>query len=285
MGDINMKVIYSNCLGSYVFDKKIEDSVLFKKGTEVEKCIQLEKEELIEEEKQLLKKHPDALFINKKSEKNIKQLEDSNKIREILLNFRDYGSKYFETEILLARNKIKNSVKFDNLVVHSINLIEEVNKTINLFSRRLREWYELYNPEFSRKIADNIDFAKKITEKSKKELLKEIKFDEKISMGADLEDFDIKQILELAKEIIQLSELKQKNEKYLEKVMGEKCPNIQKVAGTLIGAKLIALAGSFQRIMELPASTVQLLGAEKAFFRHMKTGAKIPKHGIILQHP
>ena len=279
-----MKVIYSNCIGSFVFDKKIEDSILFRKEDAVARCLQLEKEEVIEEEQKLMKKHPDAIFLNRKSEKTIKQLEDTKKIHEILSNFTNSGEKYFETELSLAKNKIKNSVKFDNLLLNAIGSIEELEKTINLFSRRLREWYGLYNPEVSRKISDNIKFAELISEKSKEVLLNEIKTKKEESMGADLDESDVKQILHLANEIIKLNELKEKDEKYLEKTMEENCPNIQKVAGTLIGAKLISLAGSFKHIAELPASTIQLLGAEKAFFRHLKTGAKTPKHGIIIQH-
>jgi len=278
-----MKVIYSNCLGSFVIDKKVEDSILFKKEDSVSRCLQLEKEELIEEEQKLAKKHPDALFLNKKSEK-VKQLEDLKKIHEVLANFAKDSPKYFEAELLLAKSKIKNSVKFDNLVVNAISSIEEINKTINLFSRRLREWYELYNPEASRKIADNLKFAQLISEKSREELLKEIKLSKDDSMGADLDDRDVRQVLKLAEQMIKLEELRQKDENYIEELLKENCPNIQKLAGTLLAAKLISLAGSLKHMSELPASTIQLLGAEKAFFRHIKTGAKTPKHGVILQH-
>jgi nucleolar protein 56 len=67
--------------------------------------------------------------------------------------------------------------------------------------------------------------------------------------------------------------------------MKENCPNLREVAGSNLGARLIALGGSFERLTKLPASTIQVLGAEKALFRHLKTGAKSPKHGVILQHP
>ena len=63
------------------------------------------------------------------------------------------------------------------------------------------------------------------------------------------------------------------------------CPNITAVAGAVIGAKLLAIAGSLKKLSLFPASTVQLLGAEKALFRHLKTGAKSPKYGILHEHP
>jgi nucleolar protein 56 len=62
-------------------------------------------------------------------------------------------------------------------------------------------------------------------------------------------------------------------------------PNTSKIIGPLIGARLIALAGGMQRMAMLPASTVQILGAEKALFRFKKEGGRPPKHGVIFQHP
>jgi nucleolar protein 56 len=63
------------------------------------------------------------------------------------------------------------------------------------------------------------------------------------------------------------------------------CPNVLELAGATIGAKLIELAKSLKRMALLPASTVQLLGAEKALFRHLKLKTKSPKYGVIFQHP
>ena len=62
-------------------------------------------------------------------------------------------------------------------------------------------------------------------------------------------------------------------------------PNLSAIAGPLIGARLIALAGGLDRLAMLPASTIQLLGAEKALFRYKKEGGRPPKHGILFQHP
>ncbi|MEM4336782.1 MAG: hypothetical protein QXG86_02140 [Candidatus Woesearchaeota archaeon] len=279
-----MKIIYSNCNGTFLLTDKIEESTLFKKNEAVEKCLQLERGEIIREERELLKKYPDAVLINKKFSKEVKQLDDIKKTREVLGLFTKKSRDYFDIGILLAKRKIKNSVSFDNLVINCVGCIGEIEKTINLFSRRLREWYELYNPEFSREIEDNIKFAEAVTKKTKEESLKEMGLQRENSMGSDLGDDDAKQIIMLAQKIVELNKLKELYEKYAEKIMKKNCKNLQAVAGTLIGARLIALAGSFKRLSELPASTIQLLGAEKAFFRHLKTGAKTPKHGIIVQH-
>jgi len=62
-------------------------------------------------------------------------------------------------------------------------------------------------------------------------------------------------------------------------------PNTSAIIGPLIGARLISLAGGMRRMAMLPASTIQILGAEKALFRYKKEGGRPPKHGVIFQHP
>jgi nucleolar protein 56 len=73
-------------------------------------------------------------------------------------------------------------------------------------------------------------------------------------------------------------------ESYVDKTMEEVAPNTRAVAGALLGARLIAIAGSLRNLAMRPASTIQVLGAEKALFRSLKTGARPPKHGLIFQH-
>jgi len=141
--------------------------------------------------------------------------------------------------------------------------------------KRLREWYSWYSPEFVKSVNDNEKFVELIMKRSK---VKE-------SMGAELKKEDVDEMLLLGKEILNLYKLKEKHEAYLEKVMKKYCPNILELAGAAIGAKLIELGKGLKHLALLPASTVQLLGAEKALFRHIKTGAKSPKYGVIVNHP
>jgi len=72
---------------------------------------------------------------------------------------------------------------------------------------------------------------------------------------------------------------------YISTVMKEVAPNITALVGPLLGARLISLAGSLESLARLPASTIQVLGAEKALFRALRTGGKPPKHGVIFQYP
>jgi len=103
-------------------------------------------------------------------------------------------------------------------------------------------------------------------------------------MGADLAETDLAQIQDLCKNVISLYQLRQTLENYVDNTMQEVAPNTRAIVGSLLGARLIALAGGLTNLARRPASTVQILGAEKALFRSLKTGTRPPKHGIIFQH-
>jgi nucleolar protein 56 len=185
--------------------------------------------------------------------------------------------KYYKLNLEETKRKLKESVKSDNFILQTVNNIDEISRVCNILVKRLREWYELYNPEFSRKITDHEKFVELIVSgKDKKQ---------KNSMGAELGKEDLEPMMKIAKELDSLYKFRDKQKEYLEKIMQKNNPNLTAVAGYLIGAKLISLAGDLRRLVMFPASTVQLLGAEKALFRHMRTGARSPRHGIIVNHP
>ncbi len=182
-----------------------------------------------------------------------------------------------------VREKLRNSVSDDLLIVQAVSNIEDLEKVVNLTSKRLREWYELYNPEISNAVDNHEKFVSLILSKTKKELLKEINVDD--TMGAEFTKENLDAVMNLAKQIKELFQLKHQQEEYLETMMEKTCPNVKEVAGTLIGAKLISLAGSLIKLSKFPASTVQLLGAEKALFRHLKNRRNLPpKFGILHEH-
>ncbi|MBT3405786.1 NOP58 family protein [Candidatus Woesearchaeota archaeon] len=281
------KTAYSNNIGCYVVDEntQIVDSVTF--NLSKENFEKLSKSEWLDEEKALISKH-NAVFLGKKQNSEKLQLTDDPKLLRRILNSLSDKIDLKELRIrniLETKIAIANSLTKDMLLVQSINNVEEIDKVSNTLAKRLREWYELHNPEFSRSIGDHYRFAKIMLEKNKTELLKEINVDENLSMGANISDIDLFQIRELAKQIVSLKELKTKHESYVLEIMEELCPNMLAMTGALIGAKLIAIAGDLRRLALFPASTVQLLGAEKALFRHIKTGSRPPKFGVLMQHP
>jgi nucleolar protein 56 len=103
-------------------------------------------------------------------------------------------------------------------------------------------------------------------------------------MGADVAEQDLAEIQALSRNVQSLYELRKDMENYVDRTMEEVAPNTRTIAGALLGARLIAIAGSLQNLAMKPASTIQVLGAEKALFRSLKTGARPPKHGLIFQH-
>jgi nucleolar protein 56 len=180
--------------------------------------------------------------------------------------------------IELVKEKLRHSVGEDLLLIQAISNTEELDKSINLLSERLREWYELYNPEFSKATESHERFVN--------EILSGKNLKPKDSMGAALPQKDLDAILELAQQVKTLFALKNKQAEYIESLMDKECPNIKSIAGVSIGAKLISLAGSLERLSKFPASTIQLLGAEKALFRHLRNKRNLPpKYGILHEHP
>ena len=264
------KFIFSNVIGSFVFDEsyKLVDGLLFK---DIEQYKNKK-----EYEEKLRQKHGNLT------------LPQEKELYNILLFFKNkkYFSQLYKKNLDITKNSIKASVNDGSLIIQTTNSIEDVDKTINLLTKRLREWYSLYNPEISNKIADHENFAITITKKSKKQLLKEFDFDEKDSMGGDLKEKDVSAILLLATQVNNFYKLKKYYENYLIDLEKITCPNFLTVAGSTIAAKLLSHAGSLKRLVEMPSSTLQILGAEKALFRHMRNKRQNlpPKFGKIHEH-
>ncbi len=267
-----MKNIYRNIIGMFLLENnQVKEEYLFKK------------EEILSEEKRE-KAWKEFLEKHKGTEEADAETKAEPKILEIFTQPK-YLKRLREANILITKRKISESTKPDHLVSQAINGIDEIDKAANILVKRLREWYELYNPEFSHSIENHEKFVELILKNDKKTLLKQVGLEEDESMGSKLNIEDINAIRELARQIENLYELRKKQSKYIETLMKKHFSNINAVCGSLIGAKLLASAGSLEKMAMFPASTVQLLGAEKALFRHMKTGAKPPKFGILINHP
>jgi len=203
--------------------------------------------------------------------------------------------------IELAKMKVKTTVeRRDLLVAQAVQTVDDLDKSLNIFMSRLREWFGLHYPELDRLLDKHETYARLVVnlgtrenftaENLEKEGLPKAKSQAiaKVavaSMGADLSDEDLNQIQGMCRNVLELYGVRQSLEKYVDSVMEEVAPNTRTIGGSLLGARLVALAGGLLNLAKLPASTVQVLGAEKALFRSLKTKARPPKHGIIFQHP
>lgn len=210
---------------------------------------------------------------------------------------RDWTHK---VSVELTKMRVRRAVeKRDLVVAQAIQTIDDLDKTVNLYMGRIREWFGLHFPELDRLLEKHETYARLVvnlgrrknftaenleTEGLPKAKAQQISLATEKSMGADLEDYDLKQIQALCKNTLQLYDTRQSLEGYMDSTMEEVAPNIKALVGSLLGARLIALTGGLSNLAKMPASTVQVLGAEKALFRSLKTGARPPKHGIIFQH-
>ncbi|KAJ6543866.1 Nop domain-containing protein [Mycena capillaripes] len=245
--------------------------------------------------------------ISKKLSINVSALEDKNQdlwrgIRSqltALLNGvdpKDLATMSLGLSHSLSRFKLKFSPdKVDTMVVQAIALLDDLDKEINIYSMRVKEWYGWHFPEMAKIIADNIAYAKVIrlmgfrTNASStsfaailpEDLEEVLKAAAEISMGTEISDSDIAHIHSLCDQVISISAYRTQLAEYLRNRMNAIAPNLTALVGELVGARLISHAGSLLSLAKHPASTVQILGAEKALFRALKTKHDTPKYGLI----
>ncbi|MFQ6129017.1 MAG: NOP5/NOP56 family protein [Thermoplasmata archaeon] len=195
----------------------------------------------------------------------------------------DFGRELLhEAMILVAKEKMSKAVGRDDHISQAINALDDLEKAINILYGRLREWYGLHFPELE-KLVDGDQFVRLVSEFGSKEKIPEMREEE--SVGFDLTPEDEISISALAGLIEDAKSSKDSLQRYIEKGMRSFAPNITEVAGPIVGARLMDLAGGLERLAKMPSSTIQLLGAEKALFRHLKSKTKPPKHGVLFQHP
>lgn len=181
------------------------------------------------------------------------------------------------------------------MIIQAIGLLDDLDKELNNYAMRLREWYGWHFPECGKVITDNQTYAKMVLaigmrSNAKKTDLSEILTpeDEKhikelaeISMGSEISQEDELNIKELCNQVIFLSEYRVSLYEYLKNRMNTIAPNLTVMVGELVAARLIAHAGSLINLAKLPASTIQIFGAEKALFRALRTKHETPKYGLI----
>jgi nucleolar protein 56 len=211
----------------------------------------------------------------------------------------DVLNKLREFAMGLSSSKVtKVSESPDLHIIQAINSLDEIDKIANALSSRLREWYGLHFPELEN-VIDSINGYAQIVMAGKRESLTKKIFEDagfpesKVEMlslvasksrGGDISEKNLEIVQSMAKQMLDLHELRKSLEEHVESEMDIVAPNISAVLGTAVGARILGRAGSLTKLASMPASTVQVIGAEKALFRALKTGAQPPKHGILFQH-
>lgn len=196
----------------------------------------------------------------------------------------------------LSRYKLKFSPdKVDTMIVHGVSLLDDIDKDLNNSYMRVKEWYGWHFPELSKIITDNLTFVKAVnilgtrdnaassdlSDILPEDIEEQIREAAEISMGSEIAEEDILNIQSLCEQIIQIARHRDQLNKYVENRMLAIAPNLSVLIGELVGARLISHSGSLMNLAKEPASTIQILGAEKALFRALKTKKDTPKYGLI----
>lgn len=303
--------VATNILGTFAFDENgnLLEYVLFKKDPEfiAERLNNVKNGEVVEEEMEVLEK------LRKKGVKEIAWNKDAqakgvdmvclfqkdNIAEETLsLSYRKYAIQFrwattqaeinevlTKVNVLLTKTQLKIAKK-DKILMQAVSVLDELEKDLNIFTEHMREWYGLYFPEAIRHFDSNEKFVNFVSDFGSKENVQgELEKAAKSSSGMPFGEDDLSEIQAFAGIVKELYSRKGKLSKYVEASAKAIIPNISTIAGPVLGARMLTIAGGIDKISSMASSTVQLLGAEKALFRHLKGLGKAPKYGILFGHP
>ena len=222
-------------------------------------------------------------------------------MQSLLTGLEDQELKQMQLGLAHSVSRYKLSFtteKVDTMIIQAVSLLEDLDKELNNYAMRLREWYSWHFPELSKIITDNMTYAKAVIligmrtnvknlsleelgEVMPEEIAQQVKEAAEISMGTEILEDDERHIKTLAKSVQEISDYRQNLAEYLKNRMAAVAPNLTILIGELVAAKLISHSGSLMNLAKAPASTIQILGAEKALFRALKTKKNTPKYGLI----
>jgi len=226
------------------------------------------------------------------------------KLKEIAkeVGFEEVDKLAREVNLILTRQKLRaEAAERDKLVIQAIGVLNELDKFINILSGLIREWYSTHFPELNRLVLEHQSYLKLVLELGSREKFSQAVVKSAVeltdedaahiadaagsSLGAPFDELDIRVIQDCAREVFTLYKLREQVAEHIDGLMAQVAPNLRAVVGGSIGGRLISLAGGLKKLARQPASTLQILGAEKALFRSLKGRAKPPKHGVIYQYP
>ncbi|EHK15538.1 uncharacterized protein TRIVIDRAFT_87154 [Trichoderma virens Gv29-8] len=196
----------------------------------------------------------------------------------------------------MSRHKLKFSPdKVDSMIIQAIKMLDDIDKELNVYAMRTKEWYGWHFPEMAKTLNDNLAYARVVRAVGMRDNFKDadlseilpedvetaLKASAELSMGVEITQEDLQNAVDLADQVIKFTEYRAQLTSYLESRMRAIAPNLTALVGYLVGARLIAHAGSVLSLAKAPGSTIQILGAEKALFRALKTKKDTPKYGIM----
>ncbi len=293
-------LLVTTWFGTFLIDTesgKIKKKKLFPKTISklAENLNAIQTQEVLREEKELVKGIREPITVTEERLKALGEaLESILSIGDLTITPEEFGftqDLYRDALLELGKLRSRKAISKDHYIIQAVNGIDDLTHTTNLLSERLHEWYGLHWPELTKVVKDT-EFVNLVSEfgdrdtiltKAKNEKLKSMSAED--SIGGALNSEDRTAVMDFGIELKNLQTTKIRLENYINTLMLDFAPNLTALTGPIIGARLIALTGGLERLAKVSSSTIQLLGAEKALFRHLKEGGNPPKHGIIFQHP
>ena len=280
-------LLVTTWFGTFLMDgKQVASSRPFPKDVKdiAQRLRKMDRGEILDEERQLAAEGKDIEVL----EDRLRPLGSLVQARapamdQMMGKFGFDNSILHEATILVGREKL-GELGPDRFIVQAMAGLEELTKTSNLLIERLAEWYGMHYPELVESVTQK-ELVELVAEHGGREAIARSQGKPLESFGTPLSEEDEKALKSWATLASWVIRTREGIEGYVTRRMEQLAPNLSSAVGPLLGARLLSLTGSLERLGRLPASTIQLLGAEKALFQFMKEGGRPPKHGVLFQHP
>ncbi|MEM3851932.1 MAG: NOP5/NOP56 family protein [Methanomassiliicoccales archaeon] len=196
-----------------------------------------------------------------------------------------YSDSLLKASLLsLNSMKLKHAIGPDRHIAEAVHALDELQAARNIASLRLRSWHSIHFPELPDRMGERAYVLTIAAGAERGEMMRRLSISID-STGSDLTDGEESVLRSLASLILVNDREIERLLSFIETISRSRMPNLSVLMGPLLAARLSASAGGLERMARMPAGTIQLLGAEKALFRHMRSGRRPPKYGLIFQHP
>ncbi len=283
-----MAILVTKWFGVFLVDDKsnriMDKRLMPKDPTETaQKLAEIQRGGILPEEKELANNRPRlAVSDRRQAELGRPEMYDSSFIKAADFGYDD--AFMHDTMVRLGQLRTTEPISRDKSLVQAIRHLDNLIEISNLLSERLHEWYGMHFPELA-DLAHDEKYALLIARHGDREgIIDELNLDIQ-SVGADFDPDDMRAVQDLADTLCRIYDDRANTEEYITSLVEALCPNMCAILGGPLSARLISLSGGLERLASLPSSTLQLLGAEKAMFRHLRSGKNPPKHGVIYQYP
>jgi len=280
-------LLVTTWFGTFILDgKQVQSSRPFPKDIKeiAERLRKIDRGEVLDEERQLAAEGKDIEVFDDRLRSLGKFSDGRAPALDNMMGKLGFQASMLHEAMMLVGHQKLGELGPDRFIVQAMAGLEELTKTSNLLIERLTEWYGMHYPELVETAAQK-ELVDLIAEHGGREAISRAQGKPMESFGTPLSEEDEKALRSWAVLAQAMMRTREGIEGYVTKRMEQLAPNLCSAVGPLLAARLISLTGSLERLGRLPASTVQLLGAEKALFQFMREGGRPPKHGVLFQHP